>query len=150
LRREVRLVGAEVRLEVVAGREARPRAAHDRDPPPAAAAGAGQAPRRPPAAHDRDPHRVVAVGAAQRLEQLAAERVRERVALLRPVQRDALDAGRGTVDEDQAGLLAHGFFSTEGGRRAYHPEGNGPSDRTARRSTLVALETRTLRAVSLV
>jgi hypothetical protein len=127
LRREVRLVGAEVRLEVVAGREA-----------------------RPGAAHDRDPHRVVAVGAAQRLEQLAAERVRERVALLRPVQRDALDAGRGTVDEDQAGLLAHGFFSTEGGRRAYHPEGNGPSDRTARRSTLVALETRTLRAVSLV
>ena len=64
------------------------------------------------AADDRDAHVVVGVGGPQLLEELAPQRMVQRVALLGPVERDAADLRRGFVDEDQfAHLIALGSMS---------------------------------------
>ena len=54
----------------------------------------------PGAADDRHPHVGVGVGFPQGEDDLASQRGVERVALLRPVQRDAPHHGRRVVDED--------------------------------------------------
>ncbi|MEY9671559.1 hypothetical protein ABIE93_001493 [Bradyrhizobium elkanii] len=58
------------------------------------------------AAQDRDRNPGIAVGLLQHLEDLTAQAVVQRVALLGAVQRDAADARTRIIDDDV--LVAHG------------------------------------------
>ena len=88
----------------VAGRRVERRALHQRS---AAEVVAGRE-ARSGAADDRDPHVGVVVVGAQRVEQLDAQRRGDRVALLRPVERDAPDVLGRRVDEDRLVVERHG------------------------------------------
>ena len=60
---------------------------------------------RPGAADDDDAHRSIGIGGAEGVEQLGAQPVRQRVALVRPVERQSAD-GRGRI-VDQHQWLGH-------------------------------------------
>ena len=65
------------------------------------------------ASHDRHPHLVVEVVGLERVDEVAAQRVVERVALLGAVEGDAPDVRRGVVDDDEGvgHLIAFGSMS---------------------------------------